>query len=532
MLFKLRFNLISCRIERNVKKLMFRTASVFSSNMVLQRNSNVAVWGEADDGTVITVSIAGAETVTTAKNGKWKAILPPMEAGGPYEMDILSRNERDGREIKEAHRFYNVMIGEVWLCGGQSNMELELQNCKGGKEILETLTPECNVRFYYTPKCRMLDEELFAAERNSGWSEAGRDSSAAWSAVGFFFARKLAKELGVTVGLIGCNWGGTSASAWMDRETIADSKQTVSYIEEYEKATRGKPVELQIREYDEYFKYHCEWNERQNELYKKEPDASWDRVLEVCGECKYPGPMNCKNEYRPAGLYETMLMRVCPYTLKGFLYYQGESDDHKPDSYYKLFTNLIGLWRDKWGDDELPFIFVQLPMFRYEQDPDYKHWCKIRAAQMKAYRTVKNTGIAVITDCGEFNNIHPVDKLPVGERLCLQAMKLAYGMDVDAFGPMYKDCVFRDGGIELIFEHADDGFVVKGDKPGTFEIAGEDGLFHSANASINGSRIFIKSDHVAVPKYARFDWFNWTEVKLFGKNGIPAAPFAIGDPDA
>jgi sialate O-acetylesterase len=220
-----------------------------------------------------------------------------------------------------------------------------------------------------------------------------------------------------------------------------------------------------------------------------------------------------------------MLMRVCPYTLRGFLYYQGESDDHKPKSYYRLFTNLIGLWREKWGDDELPFIMVQLPMFKYEQDPDYKHWCLIREAQMRAFKTVKNTGIAVISDCGEFNNIHPVDKVPVGERLCLQAEKLTYGMDVDAFGPIYKSFVCKDGGIELSFDHAEKGFKVKGDKIGTFEIAGADKLFYRADAEIRGDKIFIKSAQVSTPEYARFDWFNWTEVVLFGKNGIPVAPF-------
>jgi sialate O-acetylesterase len=335
----------------------------------------------------------------------------------------------------------------------------------------------------------------------------------------------------VTVGLVGCNWGGTSASAWMNKETLSSCKETVSYVDEYEAAVRNKPVELQIKEYDEYMEYHTAWNKRMEELYAKEPGCSWERVLEYCGENKYPGPMNCKNEYRPGGLYETMLMRVCPYTVKGFLYYQGESDDHKPNSYYRLFTNLIGLWREKWGDDELPFIMVQLPMFKYANDPDYKHWCLIREAQMKAFKTVKNTGIAVISDCGEFDNIHPVDKVPVGERLCLQAEKLAYGMDVNAFGPIFRSFIYRDGGMELSFDYAEDGFTVKGDAAGTFEIAGEDKLFHPAEAQINGSRIFIKSDKVPVPKYARFDWFNWTDVKLFGKNGIPVAPFRTSTDD-
>lgn len=498
---------------------MFKVASVFSSNMVLQRNKNISVWGEGKDGAEIVAEINGATASAVVQNGRWKILLPPMQAGGPYEMTVTCT------ECGAQKKFVNVMVGEVWLCGGQSNMELELQNCKGGREILDSLTPDCNVRFYYTNKCRMLDEELYAAEANSGWSEAGRESSAAWSAVGFFFARKLAADLGVTVGLIGCNWGGTSASAWMDRETIAGCKETESYITEYDKAIEGKSVKQQIAEYDEYAAYSADWEKRKGELYIKRPDISWDEVLEICGECRYPGPMNCKNEYRPGGLYETMLMRVCPYTLAGFIYYQGESDDHKPNSYYRLFTNMIALWREKWGDDELPFITVQLPMFKYSADPDTKSWCIIREAQMRAFKTIKNTGIAVISDCGEFNNIHPVDKEPVGERLCLQAEKLVYGMDVEAFGPIYKSFVCRDGGMELSFDHAEDGFEIRGEKAETFELAGADGEFFPAEARIEGDKIFLISESVEKPMYARFDWFNWTEVTVFGKNGIPLAPF-------
>ena len=234
------------------------------------------------------------------------------------------------------------------------------------------------------------------------------------------------------------------------------------------------------------------------------------------------------NPFRPCNMYENMLMRICPYTIRGFLYYQGESDDHKPDSYYTLFTTLIAKWRECWGDDTLPFIMVQLPMHRYEGDPDKKHWCIIRSAQMKAYRTVKNTGIAVILDCGEFNEIHPKDKLPVGERLCLQAEKLVYGMDVHAFGPMFESAVFRKGKAEVTFAHAENGFEVKGGIKG-FETAGEDGVFYPAEASLGGGRALVWSDKVAEPKAVRYNWTNYGEVTVFGKNGIPLAPFSTSD---
>lgn len=501
---------------------MFTVASVYSSNMVLQRDKNVVIRGEANDGAVITAEINGVKGETTARDGKWRLILPPMPAGGPYDMKISCS---DGGSERAEKCFTNVMIGEVWLCGGQSNMELELQNCKGGKEILETLTPDCNVRFYYTNKKSMIDEDMLAAERNTCWNEAGKDSSRAWSAVGFFFARKLAKELGVTVGLIGCNWGGTSASTWVDKETLLNCAETRSYVDEYEKAIEGKSVEQQIAEYDEYAEYQRKWYERSQEVYAKDPKCPWDKVQEICGVNKYPGPMGCKNELRPGGLYETMLQRVCPYTLRGFLYYQGESDDHKPDSYYRLFTELIKVWRRDWNDDELPFIMVQLPMFKYAADPDYKHWCKIRDAQMKAFRTVKNTGIAVISDCGEFDNIHPVDKLPVGERLCLQAEKLVYGMDIDAFGPLFGTAVLKDGGVEISFDHAEKGFDIKTESIDGFELAGADGEPHAAEAEIRGDKIFVKSAEVPAPAEVRYDWSNWIVPSVFGKNGIPLAPF-------
>ena len=495
----------------------FSIAAVFSSNMVLQKGKNIAVWGEGDDGAKVTADINGASAEAYVRGGKWQLTLPPMEYGGPYEMTVSCGGEEK--------KFTNVMVGEVWLCGGQSNMELELQNCKGGEDVLKELTPDCNVRFYYTNKRSMIDDEMLEAERNSCWAEAGSESSRAWSAVGFFFARKLARELGVTVGLIGCNWGGTSASAWMDRASIENCKETLSYIEDYDKGIEGKSTEQQIAEYDAYRREMDDWNERAQVVYKDDPHADWDKVQKVIGPNPYPGPINCKNEYRPCGLYETMLMRVCPYTIKGFLYYQGESDDHKPNSYYKLFSNLIALWRERWGDDELPFIITQLPMFRYAHDEDFKHWCVIREAQMRAYKTIKNTGIAVITDCGEFDNIHPVDKVPVGERLCLQAEKLFYGMDVAAFGPIFRDAVRKGGGLELSFDHAEGGFEVKTESIEGFELAGEDGIFKPAEANIIGERIFVSSSEVEKPEYVRYDWSNYIIPSVYGRSGIPMAPF-------
>ena len=226
-----------------------------------------------------------------------------------------------------------------------------------------------------------------------------------------------------------------------------------------------------------------------------------------------------------------MLMRVGPYTLAGFLYYQGESDDHSPRTYYTLLTTLIRVWRERWGDDRLPFIMVQLPAFKYSGDPDYKHWCLIREAQMRAFNTVKNTGIAVTIDCGEMDNIHPVDKIPVGERLCLQAEKLVYGMDVPAFGPVYESSSVSDGTMFISFAHAEDGLEIKGGRLSGFELAGEDKKFFPADTELCGSRVMLFSEQVPEPKYARYAWGNFPEYSVFGRNGIPLAPFRTSADD-
>ncbi|MBR4622698.1 MAG: sialate O-acetylesterase [Ruminococcus sp.] len=494
---------------------MFKAAAVFSDNMVLQRGKNVKLWGECDcDGTV-RASISGSSAECSVKDGKWCVTLPPMQAGGPYELVL----ELDGSEQR---RFYNVMIGEVWLCGGQSNMELELQNAKDGKEELKTLTADIPVRFYYTNKVGSV-EEAIEAEKNSGWGVCDPEGSRAWSAVGYHFARKLSKELGVTVGLIGCNWGGTSATSWIDKEHILADSEIADYMDEYYNEVKGKSLEQQKKDYEDYLAYDKDWNEKAQEVYKVEPTIGWLELQDKIGKNIWPGPKNEFNPFVPGKMYESMLMRVCPYTLAGFLYYQGESDDHKPRVYYSLFTKLIRIWREKWEDDRLPFIMVQLPAFKFEADPDYKHWCLIREAQMRAFETVKNTGIAVCIDCGEFNNIHPLDKKPVGERLCLQAEKLVYGMDVSAFGPLYKSYVTDGSKLIVSLDYAD-GLHAEGAVTG-FEVAGEDKKFFPARAEIEGSRIVLTSSEVSSPRFARYCWGNFPEYSLFGGNGLPLAPF-------
>lgn len=498
---------------------MLKTAAIFSDHMVLQRNKKICVFGEGVTGRIITVTLGKDCASSRCRNGKWMVYLPEKEAADNLNMEIS-----DG---EESIRFIDVAIGEVWLAGGQSNMELELKDADEGTEILKKGISE-SVRFYYTPKQAYKGKEYENELAKSHWELFHETDAAKWSAVGVFFARKLAEKLHVTVGIVGCNWGGTSASCWMSREALLSQEKTRSYVEEYEALDHvHKPEEDQIREYQEYLRYQEEWDKKAAKVYEKEPMIAFDKIQELIGECQYPGPMNCANFTRPAGLYETMLKKVMPYTLRGFIFYQGESDDHKPESYYELLTAIIRQWRQDFKDDTLPFLMVQLPMHRYQHDPDMKNWCIIRESQMKVFQMLRNTGIAVVIDCGQFHEIHPKNKRPVGERLALQALSGVYHLisEEEAFGPVYRNFLYRDGGMEITLDYAKDGFVCHGKKPSGFEIAGEDGIFKEAEAVFEGDKVFVYSEEVKEPVMARYLWTNYGEVTVFGANDLPMAPF-------
>ena len=494
----------------------FKTARIFSDGMVLQRGKNINVFGEGADGTGITVSLLGKTAHCTVKNGRWLAVLPPMEACKGAELTVT-----DGVDTV---RFSDVALGEVWLAGGQSNMEYELRNCTGGREHLEN-DGDVNVRFYYTQKKTILDEDFFECEEKMRWeSFSNKESAQYWSAVGYFFAKELSEKLGVTVGIIGCNWGGTSASAWMSRKYAQG--ETSVYFEEYDAAIAPKTTEQAIKDYRDYQEYHAAWEKKSAEYYTTAQNPTWDGCLEYCGENRYPGPQSPVNPMSPGVLHESMIMRVCPYTLAGFIYYQGESDDHRPEMYYTLFTQLIRNWREDWHDDELPFICAQLPMHRYSGDEDRKNWCLIREAQMRAFNTVKNMGIAVLIDCGEFNEIHPKDKAPVGHRFALQALDKFYGGCDGANAPVIAGAVWGADSAELYFKNAEGGFELKGEIDG-FEICGEDGNYVPAKAEINGERIIVSADNIAAPRGVRYLWTNYGEVHIYGRKGLPLAPFRI-----
>ena len=517
----------------------FRTAAVFSDNCVLQRNKKIAVFGEAENGKNIKVSLLvpvgnAQDTIElkaegTSENGRWCAYLPELDA----HEDCTLRVECEG-EVRE---FKNIAIGDVWLLGGQSNMEFELQNCTTGKQHLENDNP--NVRFYYTQKKGYIDEDFLASEAQMVWKKFDPESAKCWSAAGYIFGKKLSEALGVTVGLIGCNWGGTSASTWMSPEALKEDAGTASYLDEFNKNIAGKSIDEQKAEYDAYLKEVDVWNQKYSKLWEEKPGIDWAEAEKTLGKNPWPGPLNSYNPFRPGGLHECMIMRVCPYTVKGFTFYQGESDDHKPSVYYTLFKRMIKQWRDDWGE-ELPFIFVQLPGHRYENDPDYKHWCIIREAQQRVADTVEGTGMACIIDAGEFNDIHPKDKEPVGDRMFRVTMEKVYHMmdenEAESPEPFVK--CFENGTAVVDFRYAGEGLVIRAhgnDKTiGGFELAGEDKKFYPAKAvlSLDTKEVYVSAPEVENPAYVRYLWSNYPEkINLYSRFSLPVRPFRTDSDD-
>ena len=580
----------------------FSVAAVISNHCVFQRQKNISLFGTAPCGSIISAELFDRKNELLAKNkvlassSRWLLQLPPLEAHNECTLKITCRtsdtnNNDDGTSptststgtLLGEKTFTDISIGEIWLAGGQSNMEFELQNCTEGPEELK-LKEDPNVRFYYTNKIGWMDEHFYEAEKNTCWQTWNSEYKTAWSAVGYFFAKKLAAELNkaeltansnqsasitksadsssekITVGIIGCNWGGTSASAWMSRESLEKDTDLKTYLDEQEEATKGKSIQQQCEEYDKYEIENNEWQQKCAEIYSKDPNTEWDEVQKILGPCPWPGPRSCKNPYRPAGLYECMLKRIIPYTLKGVIWYQGESDDHKPRSYAKLFSNMNDVWRTEWHDAHLPFVFVQLPVNRYKQDKDFKHWCLIREAQQKIHDTVKNAWMACCFDLGQYNDIHPKAKKELAERMEKIAWSKVYGnkSKKPAFSPMLQSYIITGNKVQLTFDNAENGFEVHDllsnerskmmmeyfkqmeERQGNtvpehftgFELAGADGLYYPADFTLSGNKITLTCDKVPAPASARYLWYNYCPAIVYAKNGLPLAPFRTCDDDA
>lgn len=444
------------------KKL--RANAMFTDHMVLQRGMKVPVWGEGADGAVVKVRCGSEQVETLVENGLWMITLTPMEAGGPFELII----ESEGQSVV----IRDVLFGDVWLAGGQSNMEWPLSEAQGGPaEIAHIHLPI--LRYYDVPKVAYED----GAVHSSSWKVCTPENAGSFSAVAFYFARQIIAHQGIPIGIIGCNWGGTSASCWVPEQVLTDDPKLRTYADECKE---------RIRHFN--------------------PDS--------------PDYFS-----RPYGLYGTMLLKVVPFGLKGFLYYQGEADIHQSLLYDRLMGALIDHWRTLWNLPELPFLFVQLPAFGCDGNELGEEWPLLRESQLIVTEQVANTGMVVAIDCGEREGIHPIKKQPVGDRLALVALEHVYGQSVKSSGPVFHSLKIANGKAILSFEHCGEGLSAR-DFPLTgFEIADDADVYVPAQAVCKGDIVEAWSEQVQQPAAVRYGWANYTQANLVNSYGLPAGPF-------
>jgi sialate O-acetylesterase len=481
--------------------------ALFSDNMVLQRDRVVPVWGTAGAGEQVTVTLGEAQATTTAnQEGQWRVQLPAQPAGGPFELTVAGKNTLT---------LHNVLIGEVWIASGQSNMEWP---------VSLSLHPEQEIAAANYPQIRLFGVKHTVASQprqdtEGTWVECTPQTVAGFSAVAYFFGRDLHQALGVPVGLIKTAWGGTPAESWISRPTLEAHPDLKGLVERWD-AVRLQALEDYVGAVDQYFQQVARWvqNAQSSGLLTPMPAA--------------PGlPGILQNPWRASGLYNGMIAPLIPYALRGAIWYQGESNANRAYQYRTLFPALIQDWRRAWGQGDFPFLFVQLANFTAPPaEPGESDWAELREAQSMAL-ALPNTGMAVAIDLGEADNIHPPNKQEVGRRLALAARAIAYGQPVVYSGPLYQSMAVEGHSIRLWFRHLGGGLVAQGGGPlRGFAIAGADRKFVWAEARIEGETVVVHSDQVPQPVAVRYAWANNPEgCNLFNQAGLPASPFRTDD---
>ena len=498
-----------------MEKDSFCVAPMFSDHMVLQRDKEAVIWGWGPEDEKVCVSLAETTAETTVKENQWKLTLGPLAAGGPYTMEVVCGAERIV--------FQDVMIGEVWFAGGQSNMELELQNCDDAAKELENANYD-GIRFYNVIKTGVITDVILEQQKSSQWRVCRSEQVKDVSAVAYFCARKLHQELGVAIGVIDCYIGGTSATCWMDEETLMSTPETRAYVEAYDERIGDKTDEQYAEEMAEYNRQWQEWDDGVQAERKKNPAVTWEYLNEHVGICPWPQPAGRTSNFRPGNPYRAMMTRVIPYTIRGFWYYQGEEDSYNAENYGVLMKCLIELWRRKWQDENMPFILNQLPMYIAKGEEDDKSWAVLREQQRLTAQNIPNTYMNVLIDCGEFDNIHPTDKQTVGWRMALQCLEHVYGIACHGNVPVHKAIRQEKNRVVVTFDCKK--LMVKGNEITLFELAGSDGIFYPASAELySPQEVVVFSEMVEAPVAVRYAWTNFGQVTLYGENELPAAPF-------
>ena len=476
--------------------------ALISDGMVLQQKSLVKIWGSAAAGEKVTVTFRD-QTVSgvAGPDGNWLVQLQSKAAGGPFPMTLTGSNTIN---------LPNVYVGEVWLLSGQSNMEYALWHCQGGEEAIANST---------NPQLRLITiphtaEATPQNDVKASWVEANPVNTKNFSAVGYWFGSKLQKELGVPVGLINDVWGGTTIEAWLSRDVLD-----------------GLPEKNKYTDYDEVKTAYDALIIQQKPIKDKYDQDVADAVKKNLPKPVMPhlaGPLR-----GPSMLYNGMIAPIENYTIKGVVWYQGESNAYvgRANSYTMLLPKLIELWRQKWGLGDFPFIIPQITPNRKpiaNLDPNTPSGIAvIREAQLKALKE-PNTALVVTTDLADADgDVHYKRKEPTGQRIQLAAMALAYGFKGEYSGPLYQDVKFDGGKAIITFSHLGGGLVAKDGPLTGFAIAGADKKFVTANAEISGDTVVVSSPSVAEPASVRYGWADnpVPTLNLWNKADLPASPF-------
>ncbi len=441
-----------------------RLPSILGDHMVLQRERPVTLWGWDDAGAGVTVTLGQTiAKATTDQDGRWAVQLPAMAAGGPHTITI---------EGTSTVTLKDVLVGEVWLCSGQSNMEWTvLRSANPEEEIAAADHPM--IRHIKVGRAPMATPQDDAPA--GGWQVCSPETAGNFTAVGYYFARYLNGELDVPIGLIGSNWGGTRIEPW----TPPVGFQSVPALQEIADDLENLPA------------------------------------------TKADGQVNRQS---PLALYNGMIHPLVPFVIRGAIWYQGESNNGEGMLYHEKKKALIHGWRSVWDDPDMPFYYVQLAPFRYKVDPE--RLPGIWEAQLKTL-DVPRTGMAVTVDIGDVTDIHPLNKQDVGKRLALWALAKTYGQSGLVYsGPLYRSIEIEGDRAVISFDHVGGGLVSRDGQPlSHFQVAGEDGRFVEAQAEIVGPTVVVSAESVPQPVAVRFGWHQEAEPNLSNREGLPASPF-------
>ncbi len=466
--------------------------NVFGNSMVLQRDLANPVWGKATPGESVTVTIDSQEHSTKADEaGHWRVKLDPMAVGEPRELVVKGNNEI---------RLTDVLVGEVWICSGQSNMQWTVSSSENfSLEKASANYP--NIRMINFPQ--VGTQEPIWSHGDRKWTTCSPETVGGFSAVGYFFARQLNQTLNVPIGMINNAWGGSACEAWINRETLSADEQFAPLMERWSK------------------------NEQRFEALAAKPDRNENEMKEFGNLSN-----QMRGNSRPGNIYNGVLKSHLGYGIRGAIWYQGESNAGRAYQYRELFPLMIDSWRKEWSQGEFPFYWVQLADFMGEKtEPSDSAWAELREAQTMTMKKLPHTGEAVIIDIGEGKDIHPRNKVDVGMRLARWALANEYGLSIPFRSPQYKSMEVKGNKAVLTFDHVGSGWrpfdvqQLRG-----FTIAGEDKKFVNANATaLNDGRIEVSADSVENPVAVRYAWADNPIVNLYNKEDLPLTPFRTDD---